>query len=261
MNVVTIPASSSFDLTDEGQARLAGEHEVRGLEDCYVYHWFDMPDGRAVPGIYDLRTGWREYLGRADFSGRRVLEIGPASGFLTFKMEQAGAEVVAFDVAPGVTPDIMPCEDQAAVERQFAINTRSVRAAWWYFHREFRSRSKAIYGDVYRMPKDIGTFDTSVMGAILLHLANPFAALTEIARLTTETMIVLRSLSKTNVEPVRRRYKINPHEENAVRWRGGDFPQRAVEHMLHANGFRGGDLSRITLTTTTKRVILRYQDV
>jgi hypothetical protein len=47
----------SFDLSPEGQNRLAQEHEVL-LEDCYVYHWFDLPDGRTIPDTYDLqKTG------------------------------------------------------------------------------------------------------------------------------------------------------------------------------------------------------------
>jgi SAM-dependent methyltransferase len=238
MNVVSIPARSSFDLTDEGQARLAKEHEARGLEDCYVYHWFDLPDGRTVPGIYDLRLGWRKYLGNVDFSGRRVLEVGPASGFLTFKMEAAGADVVTFDVAPGVSPDIMPCKNHAAVERLFAINARSVRAAWWYFHREFSSKSRAIYGDIYHMPQDIGTFDTSVIGSVLLHLANPLAALTEIARLTTETMIVSDLYLRRMWNPFgAATMEINPHKGRCGPMAWWRISPKAVEHMLHANGF------------------------
>jgi hypothetical protein len=103
-----------------------------------------------------------------DFKGQHVLEIRPASGFLTFKMEQDGADVVEFDVAPGLSPDVMPTPglDLEEVRQQFARDTRSVRAAWWHFHREFGSKSQAIYGDIYDIPKDIGTFDLSVMGAI-----------------------------------------------------------------------------------------------
>ena len=74
------PIGFSFDLTPEGQNRLAQEHEG-ALEDCYVYHWFDLPDGRTIPGIYDLRKNWRGYLGNVGFKGQHVLEIGPASGF------------------------------------------------------------------------------------------------------------------------------------------------------------------------------------
>jgi predicted nicotinamide N-methyase len=35
------------------------------------------------------------YLGNFDFVGKRVLDVGAASGFLTFEMEKRGAEVVA----------------------------------------------------------------------------------------------------------------------------------------------------------------------
>jgi hypothetical protein len=240
MNVVSIPAWSSFDLTDGGQARLAKEHEARGLEDCYVYHWFDLPDGRTIPGIYDLRKNWRAYLGNVDLSGRRVLEVGPASGFLTFKMEQDGADVVAFDVAPGASPDVMPTPglDLDDVRRQFARDTKSVRTAWWYFHGEFGSRSRAIYGNIYEMPKDIGTFDVSVMGAILLHLANPFAALTQVAKLTNRTLIISDLYLRRMWSPFRRAVmEINPHKGKCGPMSWWHISPRAVEHMLHANGF------------------------
>jgi len=191
MNIISRPSGPSFDLTPEGQQRLAREHEAE-LSDCYVYHWFDLPDGRTIPGVYDLRKDWRSYLGNVDFKDRRVLEVGPASGFLTFKMEQDGANVVAFDVAPSVSPDVMPTPglDLEAIRQRFARDTKSVRSAWWHFHRAFGSNARAVYGNVYDLPKDIGTFDVSVMGAILLHLANPFAALTRVAQLTTKTMII-----------------------------------------------------------------------
>jgi hypothetical protein len=239
MNIMSKPAGSSFDLTPEGQKRLSQEHEGR-LNDCYIYHWFDLPDGRTIPGVYDLRKNWRTYLGNVDLKGQRVLEAGPASGFLTFKMEQAGADVVAFDVAPGISPDVMPTPglDLDNVRQQFARDTRSVRAAWWYFHRQFASRSRAIYGNIYEMPKDIGTFDVSIMGAILLHLANPFAALTEVAKLTTKTMIVSDLYLRRMWSPFARAVmEINPHRGKCGPMAWWHISPKAVANMLHANGF------------------------
>jgi hypothetical protein len=233
------PIGFSFDLTPEGQKRLAQEHEG-APEDCYVYHWFDLPDGRTIPGIYDLRKNWRGYLGNVDFKGQHVLEVGPASGFLTFKMEQDGADVVAFDVAPGVSPDVMPTPglDLEEVRQQFARDTKSVRAAWWHFHREFGSKSKAIYGDIYNISKDIGTFDLSVMGAILLHLANPFAALTQVANLTKKTMIVTDLYLARLWSPFGGALmEINPHKGKCGPMAWWRISPKAVANMLHANGF------------------------
>jgi hypothetical protein len=238
-NKLVMPVSA--DLTRAGQARIAEDYAGTKLEDCFVYHWFDLPDGRTVPGIYDLRKNWRSYLGNVDFKGQRVLEVGPASGFLTFKMEQNGSDVVAFDVAPGVSPDVMPTPglDIENVRQQFARDTKSVRAAWWYFHREFSSNSKAVYGNIYEMPKDIGSFDVSVVGAILLHLANPFAALTQIARLTKKTMIISDLYLHRMWSPFGgATMEINPHKGKCGPMAWWRISPKAVEHMLHANGFQ-----------------------
>lgn len=58
----------------------------------------DIPGYGGVEGEWDLRKGVKEYLGNVDFKGKRVLEIGTASGFLCFYMEGQGAEVVAYDL-------------------------------------------------------------------------------------------------------------------------------------------------------------------
>jgi hypothetical protein len=65
---------------------------VRGLreDDCYFYHVMDVPGQDALGGQFDLRGSEDEYLGNIELAGARVLEIGPASGFLSFHMESKG---------------------------------------------------------------------------------------------------------------------------------------------------------------------------
>ena len=62
-------------------------------------------------GLCDLRDGVDEYLGHFVFAGKRVLEIGPASGFLTFEMEKRGARVVAVEVSDEHLWDYVPFPD------------------------------------------------------------------------------------------------------------------------------------------------------
>ncbi len=69
------------------------------LEDCYFYHVMDIP-GLSEPtkGNWDLRKGVDEYLGHLDFNNKTVLELGPASGFLTFHIEKNGGKVTSIDL-------------------------------------------------------------------------------------------------------------------------------------------------------------------
>ena len=76
--------------------------------DCEFYHVMDLPGYGLTEGQWDLRAGADAYLGGFEFSGKRVLEIGPASGFLTFEMERRGADVVCFDVAEEIGWDFVP---------------------------------------------------------------------------------------------------------------------------------------------------------
>ena len=57
----------------------------------------DLPGVGQVDGQWDLRGDLRRYLGGVDVAGKRCLDIGTASGFLSFEMEKEGAEVVSFD--------------------------------------------------------------------------------------------------------------------------------------------------------------------
>ena len=71
------------------------------LEDCYFYHVMDIPGLNEPPkGSFDLRKGVDEYLGHVDFKNKTVLELGPASGFLTFHIEKMGGDVTSIDIDP-----------------------------------------------------------------------------------------------------------------------------------------------------------------
>jgi len=57
--------------------------KVADTGDCYFYHTVELPSHGVINGDWDLRRGVDNYLGNVAFAGQRVLEIGPASGFLT----------------------------------------------------------------------------------------------------------------------------------------------------------------------------------
>jgi hypothetical protein len=202
-----------------------------------VYHWFDMPDGREIVGSWDLREKWKEYVGGVNTKDLRILEFGPASGFLTLKMEEMGADVVAFDLPPGTPPDILPIPgisiDQLRLSKSHAID--QVRNSWWYFHRQFRSKAKAAYGDIYRLPDWLGRYDVSIFAAILLHLANPFAALREAAAIT-DNMIIVTDLHAPHLgDHAVMEFSPYAHGKDPMAW--WLVTPAAVTRMLTAVGF------------------------
>ncbi len=63
----------------------AAPKSVENLEDCHFYHTIEIPGFRPVEGEWDLRNRVEDYLGHAEFKGKRVLEIGTASGVLGYR--------------------------------------------------------------------------------------------------------------------------------------------------------------------------------
>lgn len=185
-------------MTADFQAQLAQAHAKLSLDECSFYHTMKFPNDEVIEGIWDLRGGERSYLGYLDLSGQRVLELGPASGYLSFYMEKQGASVVCFDLPPGMAQDIVP-QAGSDVKTQEGLSidyARKVTNSWWYGHSKLSSKVKAAYGDIYRLPDDLGRFDISTFGCVLLHLANPFTALQQAAAITDKALIVTETLTK-----------------------------------------------------------------
>lgn len=165
---------------------------VTSLEDCYFYHSMEIPGWGEVRGEWDLRGGEPAYLGNVDLTGKRVLELGTASGFLTFYMERQGAEVVGYDISNNAGWNMVPTPGEDPSEQREGVwsQIEKTNNGYWLAHEAFRSKSKIVYGTVYDIPDAIGAVDVTTAGSILLHLRHPFLALEKAAQLTRETMIV-----------------------------------------------------------------------
>jgi hypothetical protein len=178
-----------------GDSLYATPRVVTDLSECYFYHTIELPGYGLVAGEWDLRHGIREYLGEVDFAGKRVLEIGTASGFVCFHMEAAGADVVAYDLSDAYPVDVVPNRcDLARFTADYKILIRRLNNAYWLSHRANKSRARVVYGTVYDIPSAIGGVDVSTFGCVLLHLRDPFLALQNALRLTRETVIVTEPL-------------------------------------------------------------------
>lgn len=176
----------------------AAPRVVNDPKACTFYHTMDVPGHGLVQGQWDLRGGVERYLGGVGVNGKRVLDVGTASGFLTFTLERLGAQVVSYDLSENDPWDVVPyagaprAEDLA--ERRETL--RKINNAYWFCHRRFNSNAKMVYGTVYAIPPQIGRVDISIVGAILIHLRDPFLALQNVLRLTRETAVVVEPMTR-----------------------------------------------------------------
>ena len=191
---------------------------VTDLADCYFYHTMEIPGYGVVEGEWDLRKGIRAYLGNVDFRGKRVLELGTASGFICFHMEREGADVVGYDLSEEQSWDIVPYARYPYAEflRERKKHIRKTNNAFWLGHQAFGSRSKLVYGDVYSIPHEIGEVDITTVCSILLHVRDPFLALQRALALTRETVIVTEGAEVINLpNPLRRLRNLLPRKLSA----------------------------------------------
>jgi methyltransferase family protein len=183
-------------------APYAPERTVTDLAQCYFYHSMEIPEYGLVEGQWDLREGVSEYCGGVDFAGKRVLEVGTASGFLCFHMERAGAEVVAYDLSDEDSWDLVPFPeldwDEIVASRRAIM--RKINNGWWLCHRALSSRARVVYGSVYDVPATIGPVDVATFCSVLLHLRDPFLALHNGLRLTRDVVVVTDLLATRAVD-------------------------------------------------------------
>jgi len=221
------------------QASESRRHDGADLSDFVWYHAFELPDGRVLPGAWDLRGHEAAYLGEVDVAGKRVLELGPATGYLTFYLERMGADVVSFEAGFDVSIDMLPVKGRDNPEGLLEVMQHTIdrnHDAWWYLHRTLGSSAKFVQGNIYDLPADLGTFDITVVGAILLHLREPWGALAQAARRTTETMIVTEPLQDDLHPPDSNIMRFSPSAEHHVTNWWSIYPG-AVVSMLSRLGF------------------------
>ena len=226
-------------LSDEFQADLGRRRGQTEPEGIVWYHAVELPDGQVLPGAWDLRGKESDYLGGVDVAGKRVLELGPATGYLSFHMERQGAEVVAFEAGFDVSIDLLPVNGRASTDERSKVMTTTVdqnHEAWWFLHHAFGSSAKFVQGNIYAMPADMGLFEVTVVGAILLHLREPWGALSEAARRTTEVMIVTEPLQDTEAPPETNIMRFSPSAEHHLSNWWSIYPG-AVVSMLERLGF------------------------
>jgi hypothetical protein len=203
-----------------GNETFAPARNGLALSDCHFYHVMELPGvGLITGGKWDLRSSVDDLFHGADFAGKTVLEIGPASGFLTFEMERRGADVIVVDAAPDHDWDIIPFP--GLPERWGKASRKGWIAgtnAWWFAHEKLGSKARAIYcGGENVAIEDTSKRDIAVLANILLHNRDPLKIVTNAANIADQVLIIEQwapELDQTNL-PVMR---LNANPKNPDNW-------------------------------------------
>jgi SAM-dependent methyltransferase len=160
----------------------------------------DLPGIGTVKGQWDLRGRINDYVAGVPLAERRVLDVGTASGFLSFEMERQGADVVSFDADCADRIALLPFYKSlySTNRQEWARQTNDfldrLKNSYWLAHRLLNSKNKVTYGDVYDLPEELGMFDVVVVGQILVHLRDPISALASIARRCRDTLVIVEGM-------------------------------------------------------------------
>jgi len=173
---------------------------VSSASECDWYHRFDFPDGSSTRGPWDYRHNVDDYLGRIDYKGKSVIEIGPASGFLTVAMEQRGARVTSIDnPVDGQVWEFVPRVDMDvdAWLRARRPHQLRVNKSWWFAQKAFGCSAKVAYCGVagLRGLVDRLKFDVCFIGGVLQHVRYPMDVLWIASRIANEVVVSERFLS------------------------------------------------------------------
>lgn len=156
-----------------------------------------FPDGEGVRGSWTIED-FKAYIGGFDVNNKSVLDVGTASGYLTFHAEKAGATVTALDAASTHEFRHFPFGESLSYqnirsyrelwERQ---NLVPIKNSWWHARHKLGSNAKCVYApmtELYEWPEQM--FDVVMAGAIVEHLSDPVYAIGAWARLAKEAVLI-----------------------------------------------------------------------
>lgn len=153
---------------DDPQYRPAVQRQVEKLLRKVPYHSLQLRDGRVIPGLIGIEALEKRLAAfpiPASLTGRRVLDVGAASGWNAFAMAARGASVMAVDC--------VEFEELTALKPLIAPEV------------DYRIL------DVDELtPQAVGTFDYVLFLGVLYHLRHPLLALEKICALTKEAAFV-----------------------------------------------------------------------
>lgn len=186
------------------ESLFAQSRAVESLDECYFYHTMELPRFGVMQGHWDLRERFDDYIGGVGVAGKTVLDVGTATGFLSFEAEKRGARrVISFDMSDVRQQTFLPFKDKLyfsdrdAHAARYGAEIEMWKNAYWLCHRLLGSNAGVFYGNIYDLPPELGQFDVAIVGSVLEHLSDQVSALASVSRLTRETMILVTPLLET----------------------------------------------------------------
>jgi tRNA (mo5U34)-methyltransferase len=154
-----MPADSAARNPDfQRLTRLQTEAIARNIP----YHSLELNDGTVIPGLISielLRARLDRFPLPQDLRGKRVLDIGAASGWNSFECERRGAEVVAVDY----------------VEYSELVAVKKLRG----------SKLEYVIAEMEEItPARFGVFDYVLFFGVLYHLRHPMVGLENVCAVT-----------------------------------------------------------------------------
>jgi tRNA (mo5U34)-methyltransferase len=158
------------------------------------YQTIELPGGVVTPGVFDHRPLVPHYGIPSNLAGARVLDVASSDGFWAFEFERRGArEVVSLDVGSNLDWDLPP---ELKLQLVAEGLVRRSDSGFEIAREALGSAVKRVEGSVYDLdPAVHGSFDFVHCSDVLLHLANPFAALRALRRVCSHDILVVDGIT------------------------------------------------------------------
>ncbi len=170
-------------------------------EDSKAYYWYhcvDLLNGFVTDGDYDLRDQIGQFGFPEDMKGLTALDVGRASGYFAFEMEERGADVTACDIPSFLDWDFVggPKHRQELAAQVGDVETYSrqqITGAFEFARWQRKSKVKAKLINAYHLSPeafDGQKFDVVFAGSITSHLRDPILAFEKLHSVTRGKCII-----------------------------------------------------------------------
>lgn len=231
--------------------------KVQKKECNKFYHSFTFPDGEEVIGEWDLRHCIKEYLSNVDFTNQSVIDVGAASGFLTFHMEKVGAFVTSFDMPSYTAWDQLKYrgyqKDIRLPNNEKQFNT------YCYAYHKYQSSAKVYRNSIYsELPDSVPNFNGAIFGTILAHLRDPMLALMNILMKVDDFAVLINPFP----DHVKRAAFVAKNKNFNYTW--WSLSLDTIEKMVNAIGWKIENVTKVNPienTTNGKSLPREYKSV